>query len=55
MHSFDRIKPLDNEDRELLSDLNSTFDLGTQTIIGESEDEIYDELLDLMNDCTKEV
>jgi len=30
----DNIKPLTTEDRELLSDLSSTFDLGTQTIIG---------------------
>ena len=30
----DNIKPLTAEDRELLSDLSSTFDLGTQTIIG---------------------
>ena len=28
------VKPLTAEDRELLSDLTSTFDLGTQTIIG---------------------
>ena len=30
----DNIKTLTAEDRELLSDLTSTFDLGTQTIIG---------------------
>jgi len=30
----DNVKPLTAEDRELLSDLTSTFDLGTQTIIG---------------------
>ena len=35
------------EDRELLSDLKSAFDLGTQTIIGQDEDEIVDELIDL--------
>ena len=29
----DNVKPLTAEDRELLSDLTSTFDLGTQTII----------------------
>jgi len=29
----DNVKPLTAEDRELLSDLKSTFDLGTQTII----------------------
>jgi len=30
-------KPLTAEDRELLSDLTSTFDLGTQTIIGQED------------------
>ena len=30
----DNVKPLTAEDRELLSDLTSTFDLGTETIIG---------------------
>ena len=36
------VKPLTAEDRELLSDLTSTFDLGTQTIIGlDEEDDIY--------------
>ena len=30
----ENVKPLTAEDRELLSDLSSTFDLGTQTIIG---------------------
>ena len=29
----DNVKPLTAEDRELLSDLTSAFDLGTQTII----------------------
>ena len=48
MHNFDKIKPLNQEDRELLSDLKSTFDLGTQTIIGQDEDEIVDDLNDLM-------
>ena len=31
------VKPLTAEDRELLSDLTSTFDLGTQTIIGQED------------------
>jgi len=31
------VKPLTTEDRELLSDLTSTFDLGTQTIIGQED------------------
>ena len=38
------------EDRELLSDLKSAFDLGTQTIIGQDEDEIVDDLIDLMTE-----
>ena len=46
MHYFDKINPLSQEDRELLSDLKSTFDLGTQTII--EQDEIFDDLIDLM-------
>ena len=29
MHDFDKINPLKLEDRELLSDLKSIFDLGT--------------------------
>ena len=47
MKDFDKINPLNQEDRDLLSDLNSTFDLGTQTIIGQDEDEIIDDILDL--------
>ena len=48
MQDFDKINPLSQKDRELLSDLKSTFDLGTQTIIGQDEDEIIDDLIDLM-------
>jgi len=33
----DNVKPLTAEDRELLSDLTSTFDLGTKTIIGQED------------------
>jgi len=33
----DNVKPLTEEDRELLSDLTSTFDLGTQTIIEQDD------------------
>ncbi len=44
----DKINPLNQEDRELLSDIKSTFDLGAQTIIGLDEDEIVDDLIDLM-------
>ena len=50
MKDFDKINPLNQEDRELLSDLKSTFDLGTQTIIGQDEDEIIDDLIDLMTE-----
>jgi len=34
-----QINPLTTEDRRLLSDLSSTFDLGTQTIIGQEEED----------------
>tara|TARA_B100001250_G_scaffold189472_1_gene162761 strand:+ start:32 stop:175 length:144 start_codon:yes stop_codon:yes gene_type:complete len=34
-----QINPLTAEDRKLLSDLSSTFDLGTQTIIGLDEED----------------
>ena len=50
MHNYERINPLNQEDRELLSDLKSTFDLGTQAIIGQDEDEIVDDLNDLMTE-----
>ena len=52
MQDFDKINPLNQKDRELLSDLKSTFDLGTQTIIGQDEDEIIDDLIDLMAEKT---
>ncbi|WP_269610588.1 hypothetical protein [Prochlorococcus marinus] len=50
MHKFNKINPLNQEDRKLLSDLKSTFDLGTKTIIGQDEDEIVDDLIDLMTE-----
>ena len=50
MKDIDKINPLNQEDRKLLSDLKSTFDLGTQTIIGQDEDEIIDDLMDLMTE-----
>ena len=53
MQNFDKINPLNQKDRELLSDLKSTFDLGTQTIIGQDEDEIIDDLIDLMAEKTE--
>ena len=48
MQNYDKINPLNQEDRDLLSDLKATFDLGTQTIIGQDDDEIVDDLIDLM-------
>ena len=33
MDDFDEVQPLNAKDRELLSDLTSTFDLGTQSLI----------------------
>ena len=53
MQDSDKINPLNQKDRELLSDLKSTFDLGTQTIIGQDEDEIIDDLVDLMAEKTE--
>ena len=55
MQNFDKINPLNQEDRELLSDLTSTFDLGTQTIIGQDEDEIVDDLIDLMTEYNEDL
>ena len=54
MQNLDKINPLNQEDRELLSDLTSTFDLGTQTIIGKDEDEIIGDLIDLMAEKTED-
>ena len=53
MQDSDKINPLNQKDRELLSDLKSTFDLGTQTIIGQDEDEIIDDLIDLRAEKTE--
>ena len=55
MKDIDKINPLNQEDRKLLSDLKSTFDLGTQTIIGQDEDEIIDDLIDLMTERKDDV
>ena len=55
MRDIDKINPLNQEDRKLLSDLKSTFDLGTQTIIGQDEDEIIDDLIDLMTERKDDV
>ena len=54
MDAFDKINPISAEDRELLSDLRSTFDLGTKTIIGKDEDEIIDDLSDLMTEVNED-
>ena len=51
--NIDLIKPLNDEDRDLLSDLTATFDLGTQSIIGRDEDEITDHLSDLMSEINE--
>ena len=50
MDAFDKINTISAEDRELLSDLRSTFDLGAKTIIGKDEDEIIDDLSDLITE-----
>ena len=55
MQNFDKINHLKKEDRELLSDLKSTFDLGTQTIIGQDEDEIVDDLIDFMTEYNEDL
>ena len=55
MQNFDKINSLNQEDRELLSDLKSTIDLGTQTIIGQDEDEIVDDLIDLMTEYNEDL
>ena len=55
MQNIDKINPLNREDRELLSDLKSTFDLGTKTIIGNDEDEIVDDLIDLMTEYNEDL
>jgi len=39
MDDFDEVKPLTAEDRKLLSDLSSIFDLGTQSLISLELDE----------------
>ena len=55
MQDFDKINPLNEEDRELLSDLKSTFDLGTKTIIGKDDDEVIDYLINLMDRNTEDL
>ena len=55
MQDFDKINLLNQKDRELLSDLKSTFDLGTQTIIGQDEDEIVYDLIDVMTEYNEDL
>ena len=55
MHNFDKINPLNKQDKELLSDLKSTFGIGTQTIIEQDEDEIVDYLIDLINEHNEDL
>ena len=55
MKDFDKINPLNQEDRVLLSDSKSTFDLGTQTIIGQDEDEVLDDIVDLMTERKEDI
>tara|TARA_B100000579_G_C22184734_1_gene555744 strand:+ start:195 stop:371 length:177 start_codon:yes stop_codon:yes gene_type:complete len=55
MQNFDKINPLTQQDRELLSDLKCTFDLGTQTIIGQDEDEMVDDPNDLMTEYNEDL
>ena len=50
MDDLNQINPLCDQERQLLSDLTKTFDLGTQFILGQHEDEIVDDLSDLMED-----
>ena len=54
MKDFDKINPLNQEDRELLSDLKSTFDLGTQTII-RLDDETVDDPINSMTDRNEDL
>ena len=54
MDDFDKINPINAEDRKLLSNLRSTFDLGTKTIIETDEDEIIDNLSDLMKEVNED-
>tara|TARA_B100000965_G_C19291702_1_gene626136 strand:- start:274 stop:441 length:168 start_codon:yes stop_codon:yes gene_type:complete len=51
MDYLDKINPLTDQDRKLLTDLSDTFDLGTQSIIGQHEDDITAEISDLIEDC----
>ena len=54
MDDFDKINPINAEDRKLLSNLRSTFNLGTKTIIRRDEDEIINDLSDLMTEVNED-
>jgi len=54
MEDIDKINPLNDEDRALLSDLTATYDLGTQTIIGRDKDEIIDDLSELISEADED-
>ena len=43
MEDIDKLNPITKEDRKLLSDLTSTYDLGTKTIIAIDDYEKLDE------------
>ena len=55
MQNFDKINPLNQKEGELLSALISTFDLGTKTIIGQDENDIVDDLMDLMTEYNEDL
>ena len=55
MNNLDKIKPLSQEDRVLLSDLNFTFDVGTQTIIGQDQDDIVNENIEFMTEYKEDL
>tara|TARA_B100001250_G_C19160550_1_gene512108 strand:+ start:227 stop:385 length:159 start_codon:yes stop_codon:yes gene_type:complete len=39
MENIEKINPINEKDRKLLSDLSGTYDLGTKCIIDHEEDE----------------
>ena len=54
MNNPEKINILKPEDIKSLSNLASTYDLGTKTIIGEDTDEIISELADLMSESIED-
>tara|TARA_B100000965_G_C19108907_1_gene548155 strand:- start:55 stop:222 length:168 start_codon:yes stop_codon:yes gene_type:complete len=53
MDDFVKINSLSAENRELLTDLTSTFDLGTRTINERDKKETINDLSDLMSEVMK--